>query len=303
MTSPVQNSAIVFRQGRLPNDPSKPRVSLDPHLDGTAPASVDNYSGVASWGMLGNDEWGDCVFACDGHITEQQTALGLGQELVVTTGQALAAYSKVTGFNPNAGPPGANPTDNGSTVQAGMGYLVKPGFGTFKAAAFGELSVSNMAKIKQAVYEFGCLSIGINLPTSAMDQFNAGQPWTPVAGSAIDGGHCVQVAGYDADWIYVITWGQVQKMSYAFWAQYVEEAWAPIAADWVSKTGLSLTAFGAEFAAMFNVANPFPAPAPVPPAPTPTPTPTPVPAPPPAPVPQPSWWETFINWLVEFLGL
>jgi len=284
VTATSQQSPIVFRAGRKPNDPSKPRLSLDAYLDGTAPATADYYTGVASWGMLGNDNWGDCTCACDGHITEQQTALGLGAEDVVTTGQALSAYSAISGFDPNAGPPGANPTDQGATVQAAMDYLRKTGMAGFKVAAFAELSVKDMAKIKQAVSEFGCLSIGINLPVSAMDQFNAGQPWTPVAGSPIDGGHCVQVAGYDANWLYVITWGQVQKMSYAFWTEYVEEAWAPISKDWDSKSGLSLTAFGEEFAALTGQANPFPAPSPTP-VPTPTPTPTPVPTPTPTPEP------------------
>jgi hypothetical protein len=290
LTVTVQESGITFRAGRLPNDPSKPRVSLDAHLDGaTAPAIVDNYTAVASWGMLGNDQWGDCTCAGDGHICEQQTGIGLGQELVVTTGQALDIYSAISGFNPNDGPPGSNPTDQGATVQSAIEYLVKPGIGAFRIAAYGQVAVTDMAKIKLAVYEFGCLSIGINLPDSAMTQFNAGQPWTPVSGSPIDGGHCVIVVGYDADWIYVVTWGAVQKMSYAFWTEYVEEAWAPIAQDWVSKSGLSLTSFGQEFAQMFGVANPFPAPAPAPvtPPPAPEPAPTPAPTPPPAPTPVP----------------
>lgn len=278
---------IAFRSGRKPNDPAKPRLAIGKHLRGTAPAAADYYSKVTTWGMDGNDNWGDCVCAGDCHICVQQTAYGTPAAVVPTTDQALAIYSSIGGFNPNAGPPGSNPTDNGATVQDGLNYLRKTGVSGFKIAAFGELDVKDYNQIKLGVSQFGGLSIGINLPNSAMTQFNTGQPWTPVKGSPNDGGHCVIVVGYDADWLYVVTWGQVQRMSWAFWAEYVEEAWAVIDAMWTNATGLDKHALGEEWAALTKQANPFPAPAPAP-TPAPVPVPVPVPVPPtPAPVPVP----------------
>jgi hypothetical protein len=277
----------VFHSGRKPNDPSKPRLDLGRHLTGTAPEVADYYSKVPVWGMDGNDQWGDCTCAADCHIACQQSLYGTGTENVPTTADALAAYAAVGGFDPNAGPPGGNPTDNGATVQDALNYLRTTGVSGFKVAAFGELDVKDTAKIKLGVYQFGTLSIGINLPTSAMGQFDGGQPWTPVAGSAIDGGHCVIVAGYDADWLYVITWSKVQRMSWSFWDTYVEEAWAIVTPEWANAAGLDKAALGAEWAALTGEANPFPpAPAPVP-VPVPPPAPVPVPVPPPAPVPLP----------------
>lgn len=296
---------ITFRKGRLPNDPTKPRLSLDAHLSGAAPGAVDNFTYVASWGMLGNDLWGDCTFAGDGHVVEQQTALGLGQEKVVTTGQCLDAYSAVTGFDPNAGPSGSNPTDNGATVQSAMEYLLRSGLAGMKVSAFAELAVTNHLNIRQAIYEFGCLSIGINLPVSAMDQFNAGQPWTVVPGSPNDGGHCVIAVGYDTSWVYVISWGAVTRMSWEFWMTYVEEAWVPISKAWVSKSGLSLTAFGEEYAKLTGKANPFPAPVVTPPVtpPAPKPAPKPAPAPVPAPpAPPEGWLARLLDWLLLIFG-
>src|SRR6185437_645652 len=88
--------------GLKPNDPARERLHLGPeHLKATPPASVDFYNAIGGGGMLGNDQYGDCVFAANGHTVEQQTALGQGKEVTVTTAQALAEYSKVTGFNPN----------------------------------------------------------------------------------------------------------------------------------------------------------------------------------------------------------
>lgn len=276
---------IPFRAGRKHNDPSWPRLSFGKHLTGTAPASSDFYSKVTTWGMDGNDNWGDCTCAGDSHICVQQTTYGTATPVVPTTDQTLAAYAVVGGFNPNAGPPGSNPTDNGATVQSALGYLRKTGVSGFKIAAFGELNVKDLNEIKLGICQFGAVSLGINLPNSAMTQFNTGQPWTPVNGSPIDGGHCVIAVGYDADWVYVVTWGQIQKMSWAFWAEYVEEAWAVIDALWANAEGLDKHALGAEWAALTRQANPFPAPAPTPP-PAPVPVPVPVPVPP-APVPVP----------------
>lgn len=282
---------VTFRPGVKPNDPRRPRLyfSTFRRASALAPVSVDYYSQVQNIGMLGNDNWGDCVEAGDGHVVEQQTRVGQGAEVVVTEDQALAAYTAITGFDPNAGPPGQNPTDNGTEIQTGLSWLRKTGFGGHVIAAFAQLDPSNISDVKLAVSEFGCISIGLAFPASAMDQFNNGQPWDVVQGSQIEGGHCVIVAGYDPNYLYVYTWGAVQKMTYAFWNEYVAgnggEAWAVISQDWVNKAsgkdaeGVDLQAFGAQFAALTGQANPFPAPAPAP---------TPVPVPPPAPVPVPA---------------
>jgi hypothetical protein len=283
---------VTFRPGVKPNNPNRPRLyfSAFRKAGAVAPASVNYYSGVINIGMLGNDQWGDCVEAADGHIVEQQTQYGQGAEVVITEAQALAAYSAITGFNPNAGPPGNNPTDQGTEVQAGLQYLRTPGLDNHAITMFAQLDPTNMADVQLAVAELGIVDIGMAFPASAMDQFNAGQPWDVVAGSPIEGGHCVVVVGYDSTYLYVYTWGAVQKMTYAFWNEYVAgnggEAWAIISPDWVNAAsgtdpeGIDKEALGAQFAALTGDPNPFPAPAPAPtPAPTPTPTPTPAPSP------------------------
>lgn len=292
-----------MKLGRLPNDPSKRRLYLH-HLPAVPPASVNFYSSIAGGGMLGNDQYGDCVFAANGHMVEQQTAVGSGSEVAVSTADVLAEYSRVTGFNPN------DPsTDNGAQVQDGLNDLRKNGVAGFKIAAFAQINVSDMTTVKNAIAEFGSVDIGINLPNSAMDQFNAGQPWDVVANDGgIDGGHCVLVCGYDSAYLYLYTWGQLQRMTYAFWNAYVEEAWAPISWAWVnSKTGkdpegLDLYGLGQAFTQLTGQPNPFPAPVPPPPPPPPAPTPPPTPVPPaptPTPAPQPSWWAQLWSWIMS----
>lgn len=282
------NLRVRGKFGRKPNDSSRPRLTLSAEqLKGTPPASVDFHESIGGGGMLGNDQYGDCVFAANGHIVEQQTALGQGKEAPVTTAQALAEYSKVTGFNPN------DPnTDQGAEVQQGLADLRKSGLAGHKIVAFAEIKTTDMNTVKNAISEFGVVDIGFSVPNSAMTQFDNGQPWDVVANDGgIDGGHCVIVCGYDAQYLYVYTWNAVQKMTYAFWDKYVEEAWAPISQDWVNaSTGLdpnkvNMADLGAQYTTLTGQPNPFPAPKP------------PVPPIPPVPPVKPTWWDDFVKWV------
>lgn len=262
---------MTYALGRLPEDLSKPRLTLAPHLTATAPpASADWYSHVQAWGVLGNDQWGDCVFAGNGHIIEQQTALGEGDETIVTDAEALAEYSRVTGFNPDAGPPGSNPTDQGALIQDGLADLRKNGVAGQKIAAFARVNQASQDEVKTALADLGAVSLGVNLPQSAMDQFNAGQPWTVSGDATILGGHCIIAAGYDAQYVYVVTWGKVVPAAWGWLAAYCDEAWAVVSAAWAGKggkdpEGVDLHSLGAEFAALTGQPNPFPAPQPPPP--------------------------------------
>lgn len=286
---------IHFVPGRLPPHPedTHPRLKFGRVLTAALPAplaSVDWHSEIADWPMYGNATWGDCVEAEIGHHEEVFTKYGVGTLVEVTDNDVLGAYSAITGFDPNAGPPGSNPTDNGTNIQDALSYWRKVGIVGHQIAAFAQVNVADMREVQTALALFGPLSIGINLPSSAVDQFNAGQPWDVVPGSQIAGGHCVALVGYDADYLYVVTWGAVQEMTYAFWSQYVEESWTPLSREWINSAGVDpegvdLAALGEQFTELTGQPSPFPKPQPVPPPPSPQPTPQPTPSPNPAPDP------------------
>src|SRR6202035_3127836 len=84
----------------------------------TPPAQFGHETlfGPKAWGMLGNDEWGDCAWAGPAHETMILTTEG-GHAASFTTAGVLSDYSAGTGFDPNAGSPGSNPTDKGSNVR------------------------------------------------------------------------------------------------------------------------------------------------------------------------------------------
>ncbi|MFF7130421.1 hypothetical protein [Streptomyces sp. NPDC008240] len=227
--------------------------------------------------MYGNDEWGDCVFAEIGHAVNQLTWYATGSEVEPTDDDILTGYSAVTGFNPNAGPPGDNPTDNGTYVQDALTYWRTTGIAGHKIVAYASLDVANLDEIRQAINLFGNISIGMNFPASAMNQFNAGQTWDVVRGAKVEGGHCVLAGAYDKDGVGIVTWGAETKMTWRFWTRYVDEAWVVLDADGLKKAGVYFTgapsfyALGQEFAELTGEKNPIPSPVPSPP-PSPTPS-------------------------------
>jgi hypothetical protein len=284
MTDPTR---VAGKLGRLPLDPNRDTLVLDNHLDADAvpvPAVVDWLSQVTDWPVYGNDQYGDCVWAMIGHQIEAWTRYASGTAVEVTVDQLLAGYTAVTGFNPN------DPsTDQGTVIADALEYWRTTGIAGHHILAYAQ--VKDPAKIQAAMNAFGSLAIGISFPSSAMDQFNAGEPWTVVAASPIDGGHAVH-AGYDDIGTFrVVTWGKVQDGDTAWWAQYVDEVWVVVTREWLDATGhapsgVDLAGLAADFTALTGEPAPW-APAPIPsptPSPDPVPTPTPVP---PAPIPAP----------------
>lgn len=276
--------------GRLPFDPDRPRLDLGPRLtiDGivNAPAAADWLSRVQAWGMLANDAIGDCVIAEMLHEIEARTTYA-STPFTATNAEAVATYSAITGYDPSkTAPDGSNPTDQGTNMASAMAYWRKVGVAGHKIVAYASVNIASFTEIEAAVALFGAVACGINFPKSAMDQFNAGEPWDVVPNDGgIEGGHAIHLGKYDvASGMYeVVTWGAVQKVTHAFLAKYLEEAWVVITQDWIEKNGsspagLDLYGLGQDFAALTGEPNPIPAPAPTP-APTPPPTPTPAPSP------------------------
>ena len=229
-----------------------------------APPSFGHQSLVSTWGMLANDSLGDCVIAGAMHAAMLWTTEG-GKPAAFTPANAISDYSAACGYIP-----GKPSSDQGCYVRNVLDYqrtvgMVDSSGIRHKIGAFLALDLANLTEVLEAIYLFSVVKIGFNFPSSAMSQFNSGQPWTVVPGSTIQGGHDVEIIGYDADWLYVITWGKVQKMSFEFFKTYCDEAWAALSVEMLNGQGLSPEGFNlsqlqADLAALPNVP-----PVPVPP--------------------------------------
>ena len=195
----------------------------------------------ALWGVLGNDKYGCCVWAGAAHETmlwNEEAKVGTAFTLV----QVLGDYTAVTGFNPN------NPaTDGGTDMQVAAKYRQDTGVldvngKRHKVGAYLALDKSNKQEIMQAIYIFSAVGIGIQFPGSAMDQFNAGKDWTVVKGAKIEGGHYVPGISYDQNFVYVVTWGKLIRVSWAFIKKYMDEGVVYLSEEMLTG-GVSLEGF------------------------------------------------------------
>jgi hypothetical protein len=231
----------------------------------------------AEWGMLGNDNYGDCVWAGADHETMLWLAMG-GQPVPgFTDDTALADYSAVTGFRKD------DPsTDQGTNMRDAMNYRRKTGIvdasgNRHKIGAFVALQPGNITQLKQCIWLFGAVAIGFEFPGSAMDQFNRGQPWTVVPGAQIEGGHYVPGVLYHAsvDMFEVVTWGRRQLVAPSFLQKYMDEAYGVLSVELLaggrSLEGFDLATLQGDLADIGSGKAPTPV---DPPSPTPTPTPT-----------------------------
>jgi len=213
------------------------------------PAAVYWSKGLSSWGMMLNDNLGDCTCAAVGHAI-QTWRLNLGTSLAAATlpdSDILTAYEQWCGYNP------ADPsTDQGGVELDVLNDWWSSGIAGDKIMAYADPAPANALHIKQAVWLFGGIYIGFNVPQSAMDQNQLGQPWTVVANDGgIVGGHAVWCPDYNANGIWCITWGQRQFMTWAFWSAYCDESHALLSPDWINSknmdpSGVDLTQLQAD---------------------------------------------------------
>lgn len=194
-----------------------------------APASFDATQGIASWPMYANDRLGDCTCAAIGHMLEVWTQQAKGKAETLTDEQVIDLYNLVNGGQDN----GANELNVLHVLRTGAGIAGD------HVAAYASVDPSNPDLVRSGSWLFSGLYIGINMPRSAQAQ--VGQVWTPVSGPdglpGSWGGHAVNVVKYDAGGLTVITWGAEQRMDWAFWRAYVDEAWALLPVDYEAFKG------------------------------------------------------------------
>ena len=199
-----------------------PRTLLASYSAGlpTPPASVDLSGKVKAWGMMDNDQIGDCTCAAAGHLIMEWTANAAKNMFTPSDQQIVSAYSAITGYNPGTG---AN--DNGAVEIDVLNYWRQTGIAAHKIGAYVALEPANHTHIMDSVYIFEGCYIGMQLPTSATGEGKPGS-W---------GGHAVPVIAYDIRGITCVTWGALQQMTWSFWEAYCEEAYAVVSADYLTR--------------------------------------------------------------------
>jgi hypothetical protein len=184
----------------------------------------------AAWLMFGNDSIGDCTCAAIAHMVMNAT-VHTGDIFIPSEDDVITAYSAVSGYDPATGL-----NDNGAAITDVLNYWRTTGIGGHKILGWAQIDQTNLLAVKQAVWLFSALNIGVQFPNSAQTQFANGQPWdveTPDGG--IDGGHSIPTFGYGSAGTTCVTWGQTQAMSWDWFTAYCDEAYTVITDDWLDQ--------------------------------------------------------------------
>jgi hypothetical protein len=200
-------------------------ISL-PHV----PSRFGHGRAYPDWKMLGNDRYGDCVWAGAAHEHMLLNKVVQHHDVLFDDQSVLGDYSAVTGFDPS------DPsTDRGTNVHDALSYRRKTGIADangirHQIGAYVALDPKNWDHLEQAAYIFGAVGIGFEFPDTAMAQFNNGEVWDVVPGAKIEGGHYVPVVGSvdSPNQATAITWGRRQPFTRAFYETYNDESWVYI---------------------------------------------------------------------------
>ena len=127
----------TFKRGRLASDPAKLarclRLERYVDFDELLPLIplASGYASTQPWGMLGNDTVGDCTCAAAGHADQIAETYGDKKTPDVTPEAVLAAYSAITGYNPD------DPnSDTGANMIDVLRYWQKTGIAGQKFSAY-----------------------------------------------------------------------------------------------------------------------------------------------------------------------
>lgn len=183
-----------------------------------------------AWGMFMNDTIGDCTCAAIAHMLMLMTA-HTGTMVVPTEQEVLTAYTAVSGYDPNTGM-----NDNGAAIVDVLNYWHTTGIAGHKILGWAQIDNTNVYAVKQAIWLFGGVDLGVQLPNIALEQLSLNQPWGLVSndeGNA--GGHSIPNFGYGSQGTNCITWGRRQGMSWDWFKQYCDEAYIVITQDWIDQ--------------------------------------------------------------------
>jgi hypothetical protein len=234
--SDFQNSRIVktpdgtlhaFVRLGVHTDPSKATVTPPAAFDWSRKANASIHE------MYLNDTLGCCVVASRYHNLGVLTGNEEGKPVLATDAEVQATYVAACG-----------PGDQGCDMAAVNTYRQQTGFPAagvvYKTAGSVSVDHTNEQLVRVALYVFGGLDIGLNLPQTWYESAPFSD-WAPVPGDAIVGGHEVQAFGADAKGVWVATWGGKRRILWAAFTDttWVDELYAELSPVWDQNAGLA----------------------------------------------------------------
>ena len=222
-------------KGPVRHDPRTLQLSKYLDIIPPYPPVCDWGKNTPIWGMMLNDNIGDCTCAAAGHqimawCNENEVKVN------ITDGDILEAYKILSGYDPNNGT-----NDNGAVELDVLNLWRKRGIAGHKLLAFAALQKNNTEHVKSACWMFGGVYIGLALPSECLNQ----EVWDVIPGMEKGslGGHAVPVIGYNEKGPICITWGFPKQMTWEFYLAFCDEAYALLGTEWMGTGGATPSGF------------------------------------------------------------
>jgi hypothetical protein len=187
---------------------------------------VDNPT--ALYPMDGNDRLGDCTIAALAHAITTYRGI-IGKKTIMTQQAVVKLYTHLTG-----GP------DTGLNELDVLNYWRKHAVSGDAILGYVAVDPKNHTHVQQAIQLFGGVYLGFQVQQNAIQEFDARKPWTP--GPLTNDGHAVYAVAYDPQGVTVLTWGNTQPGTWAWWDECVDEAYAILPPE-AQKPGFELPGF------------------------------------------------------------
>jgi hypothetical protein len=191
--------------------------------------------------MDGNDSLGDCTIAALAHAVTTYRGL-IGKKKIMARQAVIKFYLHLSGG-----------VDSGLNELDVLNYWQSNVVSGDEILAYVSIDVKNHEHVQQAIQLFGGVYLGFQVQQNCLQDFDAHQPWTP--GPLTNDGHAVFAVGYDQNTVTVLTWGNTQKGTWAWWDECVDEAYAllpPEAKEPSFAPGFNLTQLQADLSQVAN---------------------------------------------------
>jgi len=201
---------------------------------------LDTTNATVLFPMDGNDTLGDCTIAALAHADTVYNGLVAKPAKIMAQQDVIKLYEQMTGG-----------VDSGLNELDVLNYWQSNGVNGDKILAFTSINPKNHAHIQQAIQLFGGVYLGFQVQKNCVQEFDAHKPWKP--GPLTHDGHAVFAVAYDPKEVTVLTWGNTQLATWAWWDECVDEAYAilpPEAANPDFAPGFNLTQLKADLAAV-----------------------------------------------------
>jgi hypothetical protein len=208
------------------------------------PPSCDFSHSQDEWGVMMNDELGNCTIAAVAHAVQTWTQV-INQEITVPDQVVVDYYSRWCGYMR-----GIDSTDNGGVELDVLNNWRRDTFAGHQLLGYADADPTNLDHVKQAVALFGGVYLGVQLPLSARGK----KVWDVAGGSSglagSWGGHAIWAPKYDDKGLYCISWGEMYLITWDFVSKkdtngdaYCDEAHALVSPDFITTSGMAPSGF------------------------------------------------------------